>query len=42
MKEFVQLLISYDPSLVTPDFLADHVLECEGVESVEVDEEVSA
>lgn len=40
MTEFVQLLVSYDPVLVTPDFMAEHVLELEGITRVEVDEEV--
>lgn len=30
------LRVTFDPTLVTPEFLADHVLEVEGVDEVEV------
>lgn len=32
--ERVQLTVRYDPSLVSPEFLAEHILELEGVEAV--------
>lgn len=41
MTEFVQLLVSYDETLVTENFMADRLLELEGVESVEIDCEVT-
>lgn len=35
MTEWVVLRVAHDPSLVTPTFLAEHLLELEGVETVD-------
>jgi hypothetical protein len=34
--DLITLKITIDPTLVTEDFIADHVLELEGVEHVEI------
>jgi hypothetical protein len=36
--ETVYLAVTYDPALVTPKFMAEHVLELEGIEAVRVEE----
>lgn len=36
MEQYVLLRVKYDPLLVSPEFMADNVIELEGVESVEV------
>lgn len=36
--ETVYLAVTYDPALVTPEFMAEHVFELEGIEAVRVEE----
>lgn len=38
MMEYVLLKVKYDPSLISPEFMADQVSDLEGVEFVHVDE----
>lgn len=32
------LVVDYDPLLISPQFMADHILELEGVEVVQTEE----
>jgi hypothetical protein len=38
LMDHVTLFITFDPTLVSPEFMAEHIQELEGVESVEVGE----
>jgi len=37
--ERIALFITYDPEQVTADFMAEHITELEGVESVHIEDE---
>ena len=38
-REQASLLVTYDPALVTPQFLSEHIVELEGVHVVRIEEE---
>jgi hypothetical protein len=36
--DHVILIIRYDPSLVSPEFMAEHITELEGVDTIKIKE----